>query len=165
MIRKLMEFLNHNLKLQCKKFSRTRDIRNFPTQGWAGTAFCTRKRSETYYLPLCLPHNQHSSLKFLFQITAQRIHVAGIKFVMTTSTPTAANSKGVSCSLPSSLTLPHYNYQFSSYQHFKLLLSVTSGAVTSEIVDQTTSFMVTEGTWIQPSGWDWTSCCPLQELW
>ena len=25
--------LNHNLKLQCKKFSRTRDIPNFPTQG------------------------------------------------------------------------------------------------------------------------------------
>ena len=40
--------LNHNLKLQCKKFSRTRDIPNFPTQGWAGTAFCMRKRSETY---------------------------------------------------------------------------------------------------------------------
>ena len=40
--------LKHNLKLQCKKFSRTRDIPNFPTQGWAGTAFCTRKRSETY---------------------------------------------------------------------------------------------------------------------
>ena len=39
---------NHNLKLQCKKFNRTRDIRNFPTQGWADTAFCTRKRSETY---------------------------------------------------------------------------------------------------------------------
>ena len=40
--------LNHNLKLQCKKFSRMRDIQYFPTQGWAGTAFCTRKRSETY---------------------------------------------------------------------------------------------------------------------
>ena len=40
--------LNHNLKLQCKKFSRTRDIPNFPTQGWADTAFCTRKRGETY---------------------------------------------------------------------------------------------------------------------
>ena len=39
---------NHNLKLQCKKFNRTRDIRNFPTQGWADTAFCTRKQSETY---------------------------------------------------------------------------------------------------------------------
>ena len=39
---------NHNLKLQCKKFNRTRDIQNFPTQGWADTAFCTRKRSETY---------------------------------------------------------------------------------------------------------------------
>ena len=25
-----------------------RDIQYFPTQGWAGTAFCTRKRSETY---------------------------------------------------------------------------------------------------------------------
>ena len=45
---KAYEVLNHNLKLQCKKFSRTRDIPNFPTQGWAGTAFCTRKRSETY---------------------------------------------------------------------------------------------------------------------
>ena len=44
---------NHNLKLQSKKLSRTRDIPNFPTQGWAGTAFCTRKRSETYiYSPL-----------------------------------------------------------------------------------------------------------------
>ena len=32
---------NHNLKLQCKKFSRTRDIPNFPTQGWADTAFYT----------------------------------------------------------------------------------------------------------------------------
>ena len=42
--------LNHNLKLQCKKFSRTRDILNFPTQSWAGTAFCTRKRSETYII-------------------------------------------------------------------------------------------------------------------
>ena len=41
---------NHNLKLQCKKFNRTRDIRNFPTQGWADTAFCTRKQSETYVL-------------------------------------------------------------------------------------------------------------------
>ena len=40
---------NHNLKLQSKKLSRTRDIPNFPTQGWAGTAFCTRKRSETCY--------------------------------------------------------------------------------------------------------------------
>ena len=39
---------NHNLKLQCKKFNRTRDIRNFPTQGWGDTAFCARKRSETY---------------------------------------------------------------------------------------------------------------------
>ena len=41
---------NHNLKLQSKKLSRTRDIPNFPTQGWADTAFCTRKRSETYVL-------------------------------------------------------------------------------------------------------------------
>ena len=40
--------LNHNLKLQCKKFNRTRDIQNFPTQGWADTAFCMRKRSKTY---------------------------------------------------------------------------------------------------------------------
>ena len=40
--------LNHNLRLQCKKFSRTRDIWNFPTQGWADTTFCTRNWSETY---------------------------------------------------------------------------------------------------------------------
>ena len=39
---------NNNLKLQCKMQNRTRDIRNFPTQGWADTAFCTRKRSKTY---------------------------------------------------------------------------------------------------------------------
>ena len=39
---------NNNLQLQSKKLSRTRDIPNFSTQGWADTAFCTRKRSETY---------------------------------------------------------------------------------------------------------------------
>ena len=44
---------NHYLKLQCKKFNSTRDISNCPTQGWVGTAFCTRKRSETY-LNSCL---------------------------------------------------------------------------------------------------------------
>ena len=38
----------HNLKLQSKKFSRARDIPNFPTQGWADTAFCTSNWSETY---------------------------------------------------------------------------------------------------------------------
>ena len=37
---------NHNLKLQSKKLSRTRDIPNFPTQGWADTAFYTRNWSE-----------------------------------------------------------------------------------------------------------------------
>ena len=42
---------NHNLKLQCKKFNRTRDIWIFPTQSWAGTAFCTHKRSETNVTP------------------------------------------------------------------------------------------------------------------
>ena len=44
---------NHNLKLQSKKLSRTRDIPNFPTQGWADTAFCTRNRSETYICKRC----------------------------------------------------------------------------------------------------------------
>ena len=39
---------NHNLKLQSKKFSRTRDIPNFPTQGCAGTAFYASNWSETY---------------------------------------------------------------------------------------------------------------------
>ena len=41
---------NYNLKLQCKKFSRTRDIPNFPTQGWADNAFYTSNWSETYVL-------------------------------------------------------------------------------------------------------------------
>ena len=40
---------NYNLKLQSKKLSRTRDIPNFPTQGWADTAFDTRNGSETYW--------------------------------------------------------------------------------------------------------------------
>ena len=46
--------LNHNLKLQCKKFSRTRDIPNFPTQGWAGTAFA--RVSEVRHI------NQHKTI-------------------------------------------------------------------------------------------------------
>ena len=40
--------LNHNLKLQSKKFSRARDIPNFPTPGWADTTFYTSNWSETY---------------------------------------------------------------------------------------------------------------------
>ena len=39
---------NHNLKLQSKKLSRTRDIPNFLTQGWADTAFYTHNWSETF---------------------------------------------------------------------------------------------------------------------
>ena len=39
---------NHHLNLQSKNFSRSRDIRNFPTQGLADTAFYTRNWSETY---------------------------------------------------------------------------------------------------------------------
>ena len=54
---------NHNLKLQCKKFSGTRDIPNFPTQGWEGTAFCTRKRSETYVCQLWSGHSKQNSKK------------------------------------------------------------------------------------------------------
>ena len=50
MNQKLMGVLNHNLKLQCKKLSRTRDIPNFPTQGSADTAFYTRNWSETYLI-------------------------------------------------------------------------------------------------------------------
>ena len=50
---KAYEVLNHNLKSQCKKLNRTRDIRNFPTQGWGDTTFCTRKRSETYKCMWC----------------------------------------------------------------------------------------------------------------
>ena len=40
--------LNYNLKLQSTKFSRTRDIPNFPTQGWGDTAFYRSNWSETY---------------------------------------------------------------------------------------------------------------------
>ena len=39
---------NHHPKLQPKKFSRTRDISNFPTQGWADTAFYTSNWNRTY---------------------------------------------------------------------------------------------------------------------
>ena len=39
---------NHHLKLQPKKFSRTRDIWHFPTQGWADTAFYTSNWNRTY---------------------------------------------------------------------------------------------------------------------
>ena len=39
---------NHNLKLQFKKFRRTRDIPNFPTQCWADTAFYTSNWNGTY---------------------------------------------------------------------------------------------------------------------
>ena len=47
---KAYEVPNHNLKLQSKKLSRTRDIPNFPTQGWADTTFYTRNWSETYMI-------------------------------------------------------------------------------------------------------------------
>ena len=59
---------NHNLKLQSKKLSRTRDIPNFPTQGWADTAFCTRKRSEIY---TCSPR-WHGRWVNLFHIPSSR---------------------------------------------------------------------------------------------
>ena len=39
---------NHHLKLQSKKFSRTRDIPNLPTQGWADTAFYASNWNGTY---------------------------------------------------------------------------------------------------------------------
>ena len=42
---------NHNLKLQTKKFSRTIDIPNFPTQGWADTAFYMSNWNGTYAFP------------------------------------------------------------------------------------------------------------------
>ena len=38
----------HHLKLQSKKFSRTRGIPNFPTQGWADTPFYTSNWNDTY---------------------------------------------------------------------------------------------------------------------
>ena len=55
---------NHNLKLQSKQLNRTRDICNFPTKGWADTAFSMRNWSETYkyfklnYVPNQLPASQ-----------------------------------------------------------------------------------------------------------
>ena len=39
---------NHHLKLESKKFSRTRDIPNFQTQGWLDTAFDGSNWIETY---------------------------------------------------------------------------------------------------------------------
>ena len=39
---------NHHLKLQSKRFSRTRDIPNFPTQGWGDTAFTTNNSNGTF---------------------------------------------------------------------------------------------------------------------
>ena len=39
---------NHHPQLQPKKLSRTRDIPNFPTQGWVDTTFYKRNGSETY---------------------------------------------------------------------------------------------------------------------
>ena len=62
--------LNHNLKLQCKKLSRTRDIPNFPTQGWADTAFCKCKRSETYiYLNSIRFHYLTKKKPCMFEVT------------------------------------------------------------------------------------------------
>ena len=40
--------LNLHLQLQPKKLSSTRDIPNFPTQGWADTTFCTISWNRTY---------------------------------------------------------------------------------------------------------------------
>ena len=42
-----------------RKVSRTRDIPNFPTQGWADTAFCTRNWSETYFNRKTLTFTEH----------------------------------------------------------------------------------------------------------
>ena len=41
--------LNHHSQLQPKKLSRMWDIPNFPTQGWADTAFCTINWNCTYF--------------------------------------------------------------------------------------------------------------------
>ena len=43
---------NHYLKLRPKKFSRTRDIPNFPTQGWGDTAFYTSNWNLTYFISI-----------------------------------------------------------------------------------------------------------------
>ena len=43
---------NHHLKLKPKKFSRTWDIPNFPSQGWVDTAFCTSNWNGTYVLQI-----------------------------------------------------------------------------------------------------------------
>ena len=65
---------NHNLKLQSKKLSRTRDIPNFPTQGWVGTAFCTRKRSETYTPGDCF-HEECFLKEIMPKENKQQVHI------------------------------------------------------------------------------------------
>ena len=64
---------NHNLKLQSKKLSRTRDIPNFPTQGWADTAFYTRNWSETYL------YEQTTNL-LTFLVTLSLFTTSGLNF-------------------------------------------------------------------------------------
>ena len=53
---KALVVFNHHPQLQPKKLSRTRDIPNFPTQGWADTAFYTRNWNLTYLFE-CISHN------------------------------------------------------------------------------------------------------------
>ena len=43
-----LEVSNYHSRLQPKKLSRTRDIWNFPTKGWADTAFYTSYWIRTY---------------------------------------------------------------------------------------------------------------------
>ena len=46
---------NHNLKLQSKKLNRTRNICNFPTQGWGDTHFtCVIEVRHMYMLFICI---------------------------------------------------------------------------------------------------------------
>ena len=64
---------NHNLKLQSKKFSRTRDIPNFPAQGWADTALYTSNWSVTYKCHKLFPcENAYVMLRDIFPFCREK---------------------------------------------------------------------------------------------
>ena len=75
---------NHHLKLQSKKFSRTRDIPNFPTQGWADTAFYASNWNGTYVFYCTWPKFFWLLLHlFCFLLFFLADIVYSVKFVLT----------------------------------------------------------------------------------
>ena len=69
---KAYEVSNHHLKLQSKNVSRSRDIWNFPTQGWADTAFCMSNWSETYVLLRLRMQNRRTKWNFPLNFRTMR---------------------------------------------------------------------------------------------